>query len=93
MREFVQRCEALLELLAQPSPYWSAAAAEQYRSLKRDLEAAARYGTVSGRRGLQSRCEVIAYLPGVRHARNELRPPATAKPTDKWFPRRVLCAA
>jgi len=86
---FEQRCEGIMTTLGEKrclTPSEREHVAGLYAALKTDLKAAAKTGTLSGRRGPQTRVETCFYDPAVRRAAIALRPATNSHPISSgWF--------
>jgi len=87
-----RRCQEILQLLSVDPGERRLARADRarvqtlYRALKNDTGRAAKSGSLSGRRELQTYAEQRFYEPAVRHAFLALHPSAITHPlTSNWF--------
>lgn len=88
MRAFENRCNEISARIGEKKrlePYERSELEQLYKALKSDLGAAAKCGTLSGRREIQTRIESAFYDPAVRKAHIALRPATNSNPlTSKW---------
>ncbi len=86
MREFEKRCGDISQLVGERADPGQRPEIEAlYKQLKSDLEEAAKYGTLSGKREPQTRIESAFYDPAVRQARLALRPATNSNPwNSSW---------
>jgi hypothetical protein len=71
MREYMRRCDEITELLGDKhslKPHEREDVTRLYKSLKDDIRAAAKYGTVSGRPGVRTLAEDAFLDPALRKA-------------------------
>jgi hypothetical protein len=83
LRDFERRCDEIAARLTDKRTLFifeREAIRELYTSLKGDLKAAAKYGTLSGRREALTRTEQCFYDPAVRRAALAMRPATNSHP-------------
>ena len=89
LRGYERRCEAILALLDDKRslvPIEREEIRRLYESLKTDLKAAAKYGTLSRRHEEQSHAEERFYGPAVQQSFLHLRPATNSDPiASHWF--------
>jgi len=89
MIQFEARCEVIMTLLDEKRRLTQGErehAESLYRALKDDFKAAAKAGTVDGRRGEPTEAERCFYQPAVQRAAQALRPATNSHPIQSnWF--------
>lgn len=87
MQKFKNRCNELLQLIDSNTRRANLSEIRRlYTELKSDLKSASKYGTLSGKREVQSLIESAFYDPAVRKAHLALRPAINSNPwNSEWF--------
>lgn len=89
LRGFLRRCDQVLALLEGKrylKPHERGEVTTIYASLKAELGAAAKNGTLSGRREPRTRVEECFYDSTVRKAHIALRPATNSNPiSSRWY--------